>query len=355
MKNKFKFDSEPLFYHLRNSLNFHVESDIEAVSERSWIIAKGGRSIFPKAFYLDKHLNYNLKTVTGETVEGEIKRVSGREVFFKPSVMYQVNQLKVLNSLLYKNNFRFRLSEKKEPIFNFIGDTKIEDEGLLVSSWSSNKYFGHWIHDECPKILAGNKLGLASYSTVNERKYIHQSGYEKILNLSSKGIQRAFFRKFFYLSDATLNKYRQERFRQLRSFALSSGQVVNSKVYIKRGVVGVQGRELINEVLLIEMLVKDGYVVIEPEKMMPAEIVEACRGARIIIGVEGSALAHAFLTISSKGTIVSLVPENRFTNPFMDFCSSIGLRYGFVVGRASKTGFNINLDDLEKLLAIIEN
>lgn len=83
-----------------------------------------------------------------------------------------------------------------------------------------------------------------------------------------------------------MNNYRQERFRQLRSSTLSTGQGINSKVYIKRGVVGVKGRSIVNGVLLVEKLEKDGYIVIEPEKMKPAEIVDACKNARVTLGVD---------------------------------------------------------------------
>jgi len=341
---------EPIQYHLRKLMGQLKPSSIESICDKSWQVAPGGKDKFPLALFLSKHLSMKLKTVPGISLEYEVSRVKGMAVDNAPTKAYQLNEAKLLSGFVYKNEFRSKLSNNKESVFNSFGILKEENEGLLVSTWASNTYFGHWIHDECIRVIAAQDMGVSSYCT-DQRPYSHQSGYEKIFNLSSLPVKRAIFKKLIILSDATLNNYRQKRLLQLRNLVFSS--VVSNKnnyIYIKRGTSGASGRSLVNENLLIEQLTQFGFVIIEPEKLSAYEVMQECLNAKIIMGIEGSSLVHGFLGMHSEGTLVALVPEYQFNNPFQNYCSSIGLRYGFLVGKEVRGGFNIDLDDMSDLL-----
>ena len=342
---------EPVLFRLRRQLN--TIKNIEQAAESSWVMAPGGERSYPPAHFLEKHLSYNLKTYAPLTIPNEIKRINGGHAIVKPTIAYQLNNAKVLDGFVYKGSYRLKVKVEKEKLSNYWGDVERIDEGALVSSWGSNIYFGHWIHDEIPLVFAANKLGVQPYRTGKER-YLHQAGYEKLLNLELSTVSKAIFSKLILFSDSSLNTYRVERLRKLRTLLSSSGNSMGNRyVYISRGVRGGNGRELVNEAELVEKLKLLGFCIIEPEKMTPKEIVEACLGAEVVLGIEGSAMAHAFVSLREKGMMVCLVPEYQFNNPYMDFCSSVGLQYGFIVGRAVPGGFKVDLDDVDAFFSKI--
>jgi len=345
-------EQEPILFHLRKLLGSQKPVTLDSICDKSWEIAPGGRGDFPSAIFLPKHLSMNLKAVPGVTLNYELKRVNERQVEHSPTVAYQINEAKVLNGLLYKNKFRLRLNNKKESILNSFGYIQKEAEGILVSSWSSNTYFGHWIHDECPRVLISQDIGVPAYSTYRNL-YSHQLGYENIFNINFHSVKRAIFKKMIFLSDATLNDYRQKKLLQLRALAQKSIPENNNYIYIKRGNGGVKGRDLVNQKKIIVKLISYGFTIINPEKLSANQILKKCLNAKVIMGVEGSSLAHGFLGVNSTGMIIALVPEYRFTNPFNDYCSSIGLRYGFLVGKTVEGGFDVDLDDMDELLSLV--
>jgi hypothetical protein len=329
---------------------------VESFCDKSWVISSGGKETFKSpALYLKKHLDYNLQTAPGILLKDEMNRISrNRVIISKPTIAYQINEAKLLAGVIYKSNFRVRTHSNKESLLNFYGYRTEESEGLSVNSWSSCKYFGHWIHDELPRVLVAEDLGIPSVRT-KQQKFLHQTDYEQVLDAHSLSIDRAIFSKLIILSDSTLNKYRQNRFIRLRNLVSKSTnlQENNEFVYIKRGSLGAKGRGLINEEALTSKLEDFGFTIVEPEKLTVDEIIKRCLNAKIIMGVEGSALAHGFLCINENGAMISLIPENRFNNPYRDYCNVIGIKYGFLVGRTVDGGFSIDLEDVEELLNIV--
>jgi capsular polysaccharide biosynthesis protein len=122
---------------------------------------------------------------------------------------------------------------------------------------------------------------------------------------------------------------------------------------LHRGSSGTK-RRLVNEAAIEDLLARDGFVVINPEKQTAAEIVQACAGARIVVGVEGSQLIHGFMALQKGGAIVALMPPFRFFNHFKDLTDCIGLRYGMKVGSAADDGFHIDPNELRSLLDKVE-
>ncbi len=47
------------------------------------------------------------------------------------------------------------------------------------------------------------------------------------------------------------------------------------------------------------------------------------------------------------------MPEYAFNNPYRDYCNVIGIKYGFLIGKAAEGGFSIDIDDMEELLNLV--
>lgn len=114
-------------------------------------------------------------------------------------------------------------------------------------------------------------------------------------------------------------------------------------------------RAIRNPIPLETFLEARGFTIIDPDRMTSAQIVEATQGAKIILGVEGSHLAHGIYTIADGGTFCILQPPYRFNNIFKDFTDAIGLNYAFTVGHEVEGGFNVDLDELLRLIDRIES
>jgi hypothetical protein len=343
---------EPVLFQLRRKLGL-VEK-LEQVVDKTWEVSSGGERRFPQAVFLKKHLDLNLMPVGGISLETEMKRINGGCVSVKPTIAYQLSNVKILDGFLYKQRFRLKFKVEKEPLSNIFGDVERIEEGALVTQWSSNRYFGHWLHDEVPRTFAANDLGLQAYRGGKE-KFMHQPGYERLLNLKVETVTRALFSKLVLFSDSTLNPYRIERFQRARSLLYDTvgSYQQNRYIYLSRGVTGAKGRELVNELALIDKLKGLGFVIVEPEGLSSEQIVEACLGAEIVMGIEGSAIGHGFFSIKDGGIVICIIPEKHFNNAYMDYCSAIGVQYGFLVSRAVPEGFSINLDDVDELFSKI--
>lgn len=351
---KSKVDTEPLINYLNRFLSTRPPGDLSSICEKSWVISPEEKSYFPPAICTKTYKDFNLKTVNGISLEEEVCRVSGGHVTHSATIAYQINQAKLLSGILYKNNFKLKLTSNKESKLNFYGSKASYTEGLLVSSWSSNQYFGHWIKDECPKILTANEMGIQAISS-GSKFYSHRAGYEAIFNLTSVSVERAVFERLIVLSRENLNRYRRQRLCQLRELVVSKTQTTagNQYVYLKRGNTGAAGRGLSNEDQLVEKLLEYGFVIIEPEKLTVDEILQQCVHATIIMGVEGSAMIHAFLSLKGSGAMLCLVPEYRFNNPYANYCAAVGLNYGFIVGKTSPGGFEVDLGDVQDVLELV--
>jgi len=347
-------DIEPIANYLHRLLSVAKSPILSTICEKSWVISPEEEGMFPASICKQDYKKFNLKTVQGISLEDEIRRVSGGKVIHRPTIAYQINQAKLLSGILYKNNFKLKLTSSKESKLNFYGRKSNYKEGFLVSSWSSNQYFGHWIKDECPKILAANEMGIQAVRA-GSKFYSHQKGYENVFQVGSLPVDRAIFERLIVLSCENLNQYRQNKFVELRELVANKSRLLKGHkyVYLKRGDSGVAGRGLVNESQLIEKLIEYGFTVIEPENLTVDEILQQCVNAKIIMGVEGSAMIHAFLALNDLGVMLCLVPEFRFNNPYASYCASIGLKYGFIVGKTHSGGFEIDLGDVVDTLDLV--
>jgi capsular polysaccharide biosynthesis protein len=93
--------------------------------------------------------------------------------------------------------------------------------------------------------------------------------------------------------------------------------------------------------------------VVDPQHQSAAEIVATIRGARIVVGVEGSHLAHGLFSMAPEGTLLVLQPPYRFNNVHKDYTDCMDLKYAFILGDACEGGFSMSMNNLNKTLDII--
>jgi capsular polysaccharide biosynthesis protein len=105
-----------------------------------------------------------------------------------------------------------------------------------------------------------------------------------------------------------------------------------------------------NEPAVAKALQARGFTILDPAQLRAAELVEACLDTDVVVGVEGSQLAHGIAAMRRGGTVITLQPPARFSSIWNGICEGAGLRYGFVVGHAQGSVFSIDIDGLNRLI-----
>lgn len=190
------------------------------------------------------------------------------------------------------------------------------DEAAMCSTSQTEAYFGHWLLDGlCHELLGGGV-------TLETKAWPHKAGYRELAGLPAHPVDYARVERLWMLEDHELNRGRVARLRDLRRrIAPRHGPL--ECVMIARGKSGV-GRVLENEGDL-------GFPVIHPESMTAAEIAATLSRARLVIGVEGSALAHAIVAMPEGAGLLVIQPPNAFNSFYRPMCGMLGIRFGFTV------------------------
>jgi capsular polysaccharide biosynthesis protein len=89
-----------------------------------------------------------------------------------------------------------------------------------------------------------------------------------------------------------------------------------------------------------------GGMIVDPDTDTAEEIIQKTYCAKLIIGVEGSHMANAMLTMAKTGCMLIIQPSNRFNNPFKDLCDATGRRYAFTVADNASGRNYQNIKDL---------
>ena len=223
------------------------------------------------------------------------------------------------------------------------------DEAVLASSQKGVRYFGHWMLDDQPRLLAARDLGtpvsVLSNPTRGQREYID------LLGLSCAVEEDAYVRRLVVLEDVGQNLYKRDRHLALRQTAAQRARALQPPgVMLLRGGSG-QHRALANEPDVAELARRRGFLVLDPSTASAQELIDACSDVDIVMGVEGSHLANGLMWMSRTGTLLVLQPPQRFVTVLKDHCDNLGMRYAFLVCDAvSEEGFRIAPDAVERML-----
>ena len=205
--------------------------------------------------------------------------------------------------------------------------------GAFCSTTMTERYFGHWLMDGLSHELLASDIESSPLSFAGSNR-AHEPGYREILAMQTHEVSFAKVQRLWVLQDCELNQNRAARLRRIRArlgnAAVDEG---HSHVFISRGSTGV-GRTLVNEMELCEVLSKRGFNIIEPEVMSAKAIAQELHRARIIISVEGSAIAHAMLACPQGAGLLVIQPPRHFNMIWRTYCGIFGMPFAFTVGTA---------------------
>lgn len=173
----------------------------------------------------------------------------------------------------------------------------------------------------------------------------HAAPYRARMGIDIPPVGMARIRDAWVFRDHGMTADRRQRMAELRQRVRAAGGIRQGHgAFILRS--GGQARSLLNEAAIAERLAREGFEIVDPATQSVDEISARLHGAAIVCSVEGSAFAHALLSMADAGAILTIQPPWRFNNPWKDYTDALGMRYGYVVAQGGQTEFELAPDDL---------
>ena len=318
------------------------------ISARSWPLAPGCTQHEPPALFEASDTARILGVAESSTLALQMSRVSGGLRQHAPTMAYRIRSASLCNGHVVRPNMVYRVGAGPMPWFASPSRPQLEAAVLACTAFGV-KYFGHWLMDDMPLTLAARHLG--EPISVLDHLSDHQQAYAALLGTEARSLLDAQIKELIVIDDVGQNSFKSQRLEELRSRLLKRyPAALSTKVMILRKNTG-KSRLLVNEMEIAERLAEQGFRILSPLEVCAEELVQACLGAQVVVGVEGSHLTHALVCMPPGGTLITLQPPHRFDAVIKDWCDCRQIRFGFVVGQPVQDGgFVVNYDQIDRLL-----
>jgi hypothetical protein len=325
--------------------------ELQSAASRHWIICPPSRQTVPPAIYNPADLDRVTGTSEYSSLPEEMASLLRNVHEHAASVAFVLRNADLVEGHLYAGRWKDRLLSRRPPLLSAAPDTVLP-QGSLATSWHGSTFFGHWLADDLTLQLAAERTG---HPFVAERPlYVHEPEYRRLLGLPIQAYRRVRVGELVVIEDRAQNAFKRARYDELRRrLATVTQSQGHRRVFLRRGE-GGRSRRLLNAPEVEQYLQAQGFEILCPEALSAADIATRMLGATLAVGVEGSHLAHALLTMAHGGVICCLQPPDRFVNIFRGYANCLDMQYATVVGHAASGGFRLDLEDLKRVLDRID-
>lgn len=321
------------------------EQDFMALAESTWEIAHGESRRFPAAISLPGQLDRIRNTVFASVPETHQALTATGTQEVAPTMAFRFRDVDLVDGVLYKGSAEFHLRPRcsRMPLTR---RPKTSVSGAIYDSWIGLRYFGNWLMDDCETYRLAERLGQPV--TLRRDSAGHRAAYESRLGINPLRVESAHFDELvlFYDLPNNADKCARAADRRLRLLA-GHKPLAHPGVFLLRGATG-DPRFLRNELALAEDLHRrHGIRVLNAEDHTVDDLVAACAGARLAIGVEGSHLTHALAAMPPGSTFLALFPPDRVTAAMKLMTDRLDQHFALVIGAGTAEGFDVSLDEVE--------
>lgn len=340
----------PVFNRLRRAIG--RTPDFWGQAEEVWYPCPGETRAFPAAIFLPQQMERITATVFGDDAETRRAFTDAGECEVGPTVAGLFRDVDLVDGVLYKRGAEAHLRTRKHrsPIAPRPATSM---SGALYDSWIGLRYFGNWLMDDTETYRLAEAVG--NPVTIRADSAGHRAAYEALLGIApQRAAKNAHFNELILFRDLANNSGKMARAADRRA-RLAAGRDTTPKpgVFLLRGRTG-DPRLLENEAELAEALYhRHGILPLQAEDHTAEELLDACAGARLLIGVEGSQLTHALTVMPPGGTMLALFPPDRVTAAMKLMTDRLELHFAFVVGLGTVDGFRIDLDEVEATIQML--
>lgn len=290
------------------------------------------------------------KTRDYTSIDKEAIILKGGARYHLPTIAYRYRNALLADGTIYvRGGYEAITSRRRRPLI--VDQAEEYSNAMICADMGSDLFFGHWLCNALAKELLASELHLEPINQPHPLR-IHEAGYRSILGLQAQLPNVARIENMLLVDDRGYNQHHVRRFLELRArMRAQSGASGPEMVYLSRGQLAVSGRGIRNDPAVEAALQSLGFIVLYPEDMSAAEIHAALSHARIIVAVEGSALAHAQLAMPAGGAIIAIQPSNRFSTAHKSAADAAGIRFGYLIAKAEGEGLTV---DIKRLCETIE-
>ena len=322
----------------------------------SWEVAPGNNSLVPKAFYLQGQLARNKAVIFTPNAIGIMQ--GGQTLRHEPTRAYKLKDVWMLDGCLHKGLHRFVMHHhsKLKPRLRYLPsitvDTEITD-AAIYNTYEGFTYFFDWLVDDCSMYPLAASEGVPVTFHINA--HADAPEYECVFEMNPIKTPTAYLKTAIFLDDHWGNsESKHKRFVSHRTKLLNKFPgAKHPGVFILRGQTGVS-RQLINEIELAETLRDShGFRIVDVAKQSASEILSACVGAQVLIGIEGSHMAHGLMVLEPETSVVIIQPPYRFTAVLKLTADMAGIHYGFVVGIPKGDGFYVAVEEVQRTIDLL--
>ena len=210
-------------------------------------------------------------------------------------------------------------------------------------SW---RYFGHWMSDALPAAHIDPDQGQLWISP--DPSWDHAYSYLNVFDLAPPDAPVFHAEELVVYQDFGQGSHKRARYATLRDKlqAQFGGADGPECVYLRRGASGDR-RVVANDAALTDQLLARHWTVLDVTGATVDDLQQALCNARVVVGMEGSHLNHAQLSLRPQTCLIILVPHDRFTTIHIGRCNAKQISTGMVVLNGTQAeGYHADLDEI---------
>ncbi len=270
-----------------------------------------------------------------------------------PTTAYRLRDVDLVDGVLYLGGLtlHLRARTRRLPLYR---RPKRQGSGSLYETWVGNRWFGNWLLDDCLSYRLAE--GTGAPVTTMPISGGHVPRYEELLDMTPRRIEDAHFDELIVFHDYANNSHRKARAQYMRR-RLLKGRVPkpNPGIFLFRGRSG-DLRVMENEEEIAKRMQSErDFRVMFAENCSVDELMDACGGARVIAGIEGSQLTHGIAVMPPGGTLFTIQPADRATTAMKLLTDRWQQRFAAVVGIGEARSFRAEWDEVALTLDRIES
>lgn len=327
---------------------------LDGAAER-WQVSPGETFIRRPALALPGQLERVRGTEFGPMTEIVWALVHEKVAAEDPTWAWRLRDVDLVDGVLYHRGGEYHLRPRQRR-FGLRRPPRPEISGALYETWTTNRWFGSWLMEACVTYDLALAEGRPLTTATAPPSGSHQARYEELAGMAPQRIAGdAHFTELVIFDDYANNGGKARRADALRR-RLTEGREIAPVpgVFLLRGDAGDR-RLLLNEDELAESLATErGFLVIDPLAVSVDELIDACAGARFIVGVEGSQLVHGITVAPRDAAIIPIQPPERVVATLKHQADRLDQRFGLLVAEGSDTEFRLDRRDLLATLDLFD-
>ena len=346
-----KLSLQPLARMFDSRVRQRAARPLAEVATRRWEIAAAESATVPAAYFLEGQLDRIRAWEFLDEHPGKWLR-GGQRVSHGATRAFEVDDAWLLDGVVYCRDAVEHLRPRANRLPRLHAAASFA-RGAVCCTPGGNRYFGTWLMDDCPLYPLASDEGTPV--ATDEPMSPHAERYAELLGIHPTPVRGGHFRKLVVFDDMGQNRDKARRFEAMRAKIRAHFPAdPHPGVFLLRGSSGV-ARVLRNERELAEHLRRHrGFRVVDPTQHDVDEVLRRCAGARIVAGIEGSAMIHGIMGLRRGDAIFTVQPPERFVGVYKDIADRDGQHFAFIVGRPESDGeFSVDLDEAERTLDLL--